>query len=558
MNKKDVIYIDVDDDITSIIGKVKDAKEKIIALVPPKRIGALQSAVNLRLLTRAASGSGKRIVLITGNSALSHLAASADIPVAKDLKTPPKLTKQEMLVDDGEDVIDGNDIAVGEHAGIEEPEPAADDDTEEIILPENLDDIDVEKSDADDEDDKDTKPAKKDEKSPRGRIKVPDFGDFRKKALIGGVLVVLLGVFLWWANFIAPHATVVVSAKTVDKAVSVPVTVGADVQSDSSAGKLQAVVKKDKSTQTVDFVATGKKNLGEKATGKIKIYNTNSTSVTIASGTQVQSAEGLNFVTSGAVTVPAATVDFIPPYLHKSSANVDVVAAEGGEKYNGASGSVSGVPSNTEASFVGTASGGTDKMATVVSQADIDGAKAQLKDQGNDEVKASLKKMFGNDVVVLDASFVATGGDPKSDPAVDQETPSGKAKLTSEVTYQLMAISKSELNRYLDALGKTAISGTTGQRVYDNGLSNVRFSDYKYDEKSSTATVTLAATAQVGPQIDDDEIKDQAKGRRTGEVIDVLNKIDGVSDVTVKTSPFWVGGVPNDVNKITVEFKLLK
>jgi hypothetical protein len=94
--------------------------------------------------------------------------------------------------------------------------------------------------------------------------------------------------------------------------------------------------------------------------------------------------------------------------------------------------------------------------------------------------------------------------------------------------------------------------------VYDNGLSNVRFSDYKYDEKSSTATVTLAATAQVGPQIDDDEIKDQAKGRRTGEVIDVLNKIDGVSDVTVKTSPFWVGGVPNDVNKITVEFKLLK
>ena len=49
------------------------------------------------------------------------------------------------------------------------------------------------------------------------------------------------------------------------------------------------------------------------------------------------------------------------------------------KKYNGASGSVSGVPSNTEASFVGTASGGTDKMATVVSQADIDGAKAQLK-----------------------------------------------------------------------------------------------------------------------------------------------------------------------------------
>jgi hypothetical protein len=51
---KDVIYIDVEDDITAIIGKVKGAKEKIVALVPPKRIGVLQSAVNLRLIARAA------------------------------------------------------------------------------------------------------------------------------------------------------------------------------------------------------------------------------------------------------------------------------------------------------------------------------------------------------------------------------------------------------------------------------------------------------------------------------------------------------------------------
>ena len=52
MQKKDIIYIDVEDDITAIIGKIKESKEKIIALVPPKRIGVLQSAVNLRLLAR--------------------------------------------------------------------------------------------------------------------------------------------------------------------------------------------------------------------------------------------------------------------------------------------------------------------------------------------------------------------------------------------------------------------------------------------------------------------------------------------------------------------------
>ena len=47
---KDVIYIDVEDDITAIVGKVKASKERIIALVPPKRVGVLRSAVNMRLI----------------------------------------------------------------------------------------------------------------------------------------------------------------------------------------------------------------------------------------------------------------------------------------------------------------------------------------------------------------------------------------------------------------------------------------------------------------------------------------------------------------------------
>ena len=46
--KKDVIYIDIEDDITTIIEKVKEAATSIVALVPPKRVGVLQSIVNLK------------------------------------------------------------------------------------------------------------------------------------------------------------------------------------------------------------------------------------------------------------------------------------------------------------------------------------------------------------------------------------------------------------------------------------------------------------------------------------------------------------------------------
>jgi hypothetical protein len=80
-NQKDVLYIDVEDDITSIIGKVKASKHKVIALVPPKRVGVLQSAVNLRLLVRAAKQGNKKLVLITNNHALLALAATASLGI---------------------------------------------------------------------------------------------------------------------------------------------------------------------------------------------------------------------------------------------------------------------------------------------------------------------------------------------------------------------------------------------------------------------------------------------------------------------------------------------
>ena len=114
---KDVIYIDVEDDITTIISKIKESKERIIALLPPRRIGVLQSAVNIRLLARAATSADKRIVLITNDSVLAGLAATAKIPIAKTLQSKPEIAEIPVLkVDDDNDVIDGGKLAVGDMA----------------------------------------------------------------------------------------------------------------------------------------------------------------------------------------------------------------------------------------------------------------------------------------------------------------------------------------------------------------------------------------------------------------------------------------------------------
>ena len=114
--QKDVIYIDVEDDITAIIGKVKAAQHKIVALVPPKRIGAIQSAVNLKLVHRAAETADKRLVIISNNAALIALAGSAGIPVSKNLQSKPELAEIPALeLDEGDDVIDGAELPIGDH-----------------------------------------------------------------------------------------------------------------------------------------------------------------------------------------------------------------------------------------------------------------------------------------------------------------------------------------------------------------------------------------------------------------------------------------------------------
>ena len=51
---KETIYIEPENDITDIIAKIENAKEKIIALVPPKKAGVFRSVVNIKLIAKSA------------------------------------------------------------------------------------------------------------------------------------------------------------------------------------------------------------------------------------------------------------------------------------------------------------------------------------------------------------------------------------------------------------------------------------------------------------------------------------------------------------------------
>jgi hypothetical protein len=554
---KDVIYIDVEDDITAIIGKVKASKEKIVALVPPKRVGVLQSAVNLRLIDRMAKADKKHLVLITNNPALIALSANTHIPVAKNLQSKPEIAEIPALsMDDGDDIIDGAELPVGDHA------KSAD---EPIVRVKTMRDDNLENLNIDDEVIGMTAPAtvaasglKKAAKS-KSKIKIPNFDSFRKRLfLIILGAVVLIGALVW-AFVFAPAATVIITATTTPSAVSSSVKLGGTAATDYKTGIIKSVSQQLKKDATVEFDATGTGKVGTKATGTMNIQNCDGPAFTLPANTVFTSASGLKFTNPSAISVSALSGSAsacrstgVGAGTGSGAVNADTVGSE----YNLSprSYSMSGVSGDVYAS--GTQmTGGESHDVKIVSADDIERAKGQLIGQSTDTIKKDLVKKFVNGEKVIDSSFTVDRTDATSVPAVGAEAPaSGKATLTIPTTYTIYAFPKADLETYLNDSLNSQIKDKNTQRVYSNGIDKVGLSNFKKDGDALSASIT--ATGQIGPKIDENTVKDQVKGKIYGEVQSTLQEINGVQSVDIQFSYFWVRTVPSDTSKIHIEFKI--
>ncbi len=538
--KKDVIYIDVEYDITAIVGKMKASKEKIIALVPPNRVGVLQSAVNMRLLKRTAEQAGKHVVIISNNQSLAALAAAARIPVAKNLQSKPEIAEVPVLKVDKDEVIDGQEMPIGELARL----GRKDDSKEATAAPSVL----AKESASDKARDSREKPVERAGKKP----KVPNFNSFRKKLLIFGGLGVLVIGFLVWAIWFAPRATVIITAKTTSATVDASVKLTTSGTTSVESSTVRALKQEQSSEVAVEFTATGKKNVGEKATGAVRIFSDAVTilrsGATIPAGTEIQSSGGKTFTTTKAAVFAKGDPDAL------SGVVVGVVATEGGSDYNGASGSArTSAAGVSSVAFTATTSGGTDKTATVVTSNDIERATDLLNEKKDESLKSKLEAAFGSSAVVVAESYQEKRSNPTSSVAVDAEA-SGAVTLKATLTASMLAIDKTDLETFLKGSIQKEIEGKQSQKIYSDGADQVKFAQFVAGDADSSVRIT--ANGSVGPEISEDRVKDLAKGKNYGEIQSALEAISGVQNVDTQFWPFWVRTVPNDIKRITVEFKL--
>ena len=582
---KDVVYIEPEDDITDIIARVKSAKQKVVALVPPKKIGVLRSAVNTKLIAKAAKSADKVAVIVTADSSLIKLAAAAQIPVAKTLQSRPKLPSEiiKETKESGEQLIDENDFDDEEAAALATgvavtagavAASAAKSSTPDKNQHSQARSAKTEQSFSSDDlknDEKTAERGKKDQKDAKKNI--PALEKYRKWIIIGGVAFVALIIFLVWAFVFAPAADIAVAIRTTSNNFSenVNFTTSASAARPEEGTFLLEQQKIDK-TNSIEFTATGQKDVGEKATGSLFLaayLNADSEGIPlrVIDGTKFSYGNLSYTVTSGAsISYPEKDTEcenFDSGKVSREgclqTAKVSVQADQSGTDSN-IGVHDSGWSTNADTSMAksykiynsSAFSGGTTNIVTVVSESDFNNAKDKLNNQGREDGKAELVKQFGSDMSVIDSSLEVNTSDPKSTPAVGEEVKSGVTpKIEATTTYSMFAVDKTKLEEFVRK--KSEASLASDQRIY--AVDTPFFENFQKGNDGSY-TAKLKSSTQTGPKVNEEDILEKSRGRKIGEVQSLLKSINGVSSVKITPSFPWVSSVPDDPNKITIQLKV--
>lgn len=583
---KDVIYIEPEDDITDIIAKVKNAKTKIVALVPPKKAGVLRSVVNFKLIAKTALQHNKTVVLISTDENLVKFAQSVKMPVAKSLSSKPQLATDDETefgdADEESDIIEEEPETETSASKSEKKDVKPDhekshkdDKKVEAVKAKKSEEV-VTEDEIDEEADADKKATKK-----KSNQKVPNIKKYRTQIIIGSVFAVIMVVVLVWAFAFAPAAKVIVHVRTSDQGFSEKIKLTTDQdKEDIDAGIFYMEEKAIEKTASADFEATGEVDKGTKASGTLTVKRTSPVSIvgngrdaiTIPVGTKF-TYNGLTYVSTAASTLRAVDgKDFDTDTCKVSTSlvatcdlskdvttTVKIEAIENGDKYNmgavnsGWTASISGATPTSSAAI----SGGSSKIVKIVSKDDLAAAEENLDITGESDAKKELIDENSDDAIVIKSSFNIENGQLSSSPALGEEVNGDtKPKVTKKTTYKVYTVSRDAVSQYIEKTVEEGLGDDT-RTVYATGAGKDEekviafFESYKNNNGEYTAK--LKSTVKIGPRVTPEMISEKILGQKVGQVRTMLTSINGVADVEINRSYFWVTKIPSDINKVEIE-----
>lgn len=364
------LYLEADEEVTSVIEKIKKAKQDAVAVILPRNAILGQSVINLKLLYKEAAAAEKQVVIITPDKTTQSLAervgfvvmskfdkkslpVEASLPVKEPEKVAEAKTeeitkerfdepkkdeeaKEEPMPDEDKsstaevaEAIIGTAAIGTEAVAAEEVASKAGFSTQAIKHEANVEESEAEEPDQPKEEEAHSEQAEESNAEPEEEVKtrtyqktsdansLPTRGNlqmFRKKQrrpiwkyVLALVVIVLIGGIA--AALLIPTATVTATIATK------PLTQSLRTQVDKTVTATDFTKAVIPGTEiTVDQIskvtakASGQQDVGTKATGTMTLSNGFDSNVhTLAAGTVIKASNGNQYTLNAATTIPGAT-----------------------------------------------------------------------------------------------------------------------------------------------------------------------------------------------------------------------------------------------------------
>ncbi len=551
-----LVYLDVDDEITSAASRIRVAADDRVALVVPYGSRLATSRINFRLLAREAQGRGRDLSIVAGDAATRALAASAGLPVfgtvseyeAADGVPPappidPGGSPATMAELDAADVEPAEPAARrSRRAGGPSTDGAGGDLEATAVIPA------VGAAAA--------RPAARagaDAVPAWRRVRLPAWRLGRSAGIVAGAVLALsllaVGV---GAYLLLPSAEITITTR-MERIGPIPLEIRAD-PGVSAPDPATATVPARRLTFDVaasdTFETTGRRVEATAATGRVTFRSKDPTGRNrIPAGSVVATPNGIRFRTTAAVDVPRATI--VGLTIVPGEASVGIEAVEEGPEGNVEANAITVIPRDEDPTF------------TEVRNADptSGGTREEFPQISEEEVAAAVEELSAR----LDAEFQAILADPASVPAgltlfpdtrsLDEPLPTTDPPtlVGQEVAEFTLGVATTGTVIAVDEAPVEAVAQTRIREAVDEGYElaegSIELDPGEPRIDGQTITFPVDARAAQIRILDVDALRAEIKGKRVDQARAILDPY-GIVDIAVW--PDWVTAIPTLDGRITL------
>lgn len=567
------IYIDIDEEITSVIDRIRKITDREIILVIPQRALLSQSFINLKLLKSQGDILGRKIIIVTADQLGKHLATRAGLEVREKVGNQavltteiekPQETKRGSLITQREDWRQSSPRAASPFLS---PDGVAAVSVSDIIRRAKSNKFYPLRQDSSSgrgsspaESDSSRPPDPSPEREYRGRVKKRSkrktirLSSLSAKVGLGFIgfsfFLILVIIFL-----ILPKATVTIVPKSEPLSENVNLVVKADVAATDNlkegiSGRIITLEKQE----TRIFKPTGKKQALEKARGEVILYNELGVSQLLVPTTRLMSRGNILFRTESQVAIPPASVSGEGKVI-PGSVKVGVVADQAGPEGNVgpsdfyivafSSAKREKIYAKSSEPFVG----GISRDIEVVTQKDLEEAQKVIAESLVSSARAEINNNLPAGFTLSEGALISEVSEVKHSKKIDEEADT----FETVVKIQVKALIFSQEEARDAAL--RAVSSLLGTDKYILNLSEegVNYKLESVDLNGKKALMTVHIEKEVFWKIDEGKIKGKIANLNEEGALKYLQSLAEVRQADIRLWPFWVRKVPALEKKIEVQ-----